>query len=101
MSEKKKASPAKSPKKVGSGSVKSKIAAAQNQIRENNKAAAKMYAGIRGIQINVQNQVNENLEAAAKMYAGIRELHSGVRAIQLEFQNHAKGNLAYIKDFYG
>ena len=101
MSEKKKASPAKALKKVKSGTVKSKIAATQNQIKENNKAAAKMYAGTREIQIHVQNQVKENLEAAAKMYAGTREICSGARAIQLEFKNQMKGNLAYIKDFYG
>ena len=94
MSEKKKAPPAKALKKVKSGTVRSKIAATQNQIKENNKAAAKIYAGTRELQLGFTEQVKENLEAAAKIYAG-------VRGIQINVQNQVKENLAYIKDFYG
>ncbi|MFZ3060127.1 MAG: hypothetical protein WA102_10365 [Candidatus Methanoperedens sp.] len=71
------------------------------QIKENEKAAAKMYSGVREIHAGIKQMQADMDKKAADIQKGVREMHRGVAEIRkgfTEFQDDTMMN--YIRDFY-
>jgi len=75
------------PRKVSSGTVKGKIAAINDQMKENEKAVAQIHLGVRALQTGIIDYT--------------KKLQDAVVAMQSAISDQIKENQAYVKIFFG